>query len=124
MAINVPYNIRKRIIDIYKAYYQADLAGLVIFDPTPMDANFPHGEINILLVLHSASLQEQDRYDKVGETLIKHLVPDENMTCRIQTIDELKILAALKMPLVEIYLKHALIIYDTENTLHALQAAL
>jgi len=124
MSINVPYNIRKRILDIYKAYYQTDLAGLVIFDPTPVDENFPHGEINILLVLHSASLQEQDRYDKVGETLIKHLVPDENMMCRIQTIDELKTLAELKMPLLEIYLKHALIIYDAEGALHALQADL
>lgn len=36
MGLNVPYNIRKRIIDIYKAYYQADLE---VFDDSWVDGS-------------------------------------------------------------------------------------
>ena len=109
--------IQRDILDWCQYHYKDNLAALALFDPKPINATFPSGDVNVLLILHSAPAEARDRYDLVAERLVGTIVPDSQVTCRIQTVDEIQSLADLQMPLVSIYLNRAEIFYDPAQVL-------
>lgn len=104
--------IQREILKWCQYHYKDNVAGIALFDPKPVNEAFPSGDINVLLVLFSAPLEQRERYDLVAERLVNTLVPDRILTCRIQTVDEIQSLANLQMPLLSIYLNSANILYD------------
>jgi len=124
MSIDTSEEVRVALIDWCQYYYGGNLVSLALFDPTPVVTDYPHGEVNILVGLQTAPDQERKRYEQVGEILLKNLIADKAVTCRIQTIEELDTLAQLKLPLLAVYLQYADIIYDPKGTLQSVQAKL
>jgi len=97
--------------------YGDNLIGLAVFDPTRVDASYPRRDINILMVVNMAPENERERYELVNEMLIQNLARGKSLTCRMQTVGELNMLASLKLPLLDIYLRDAEIIHDPQNVL-------
>ena len=124
MPINASEEICIALIDWCKYHYGGNLVSLALFDPKLVTANYPYSEINILVGLQTAPEQERKRYEQIGEILLKNLIPRNEIACRIQTIEELDALAQLKLPLLEIYLKHANIIYDPKGILQSVRTLL
>jgi hypothetical protein len=109
--------IQQEILNWCQYHYQDNVAGIALFDPKPVNEAFPSGDINVLLILYTAPLEQRQRYDLVAERLVNSLVPDRVLTCRIQTVDEIQSLANLQMPLLAIYLNSTEILYDPKHVL-------
>ena len=124
MTVKVPDETVTAIADWCRYHYRDSLLGLALFDPTPVNAEYPHGEINVLVVLDWAPAEARDRYDAVGDELLKGLAPNHSLTCRIQTVDEIGALAEMKLPLLAIYLTKAEILHDPRGFLRAAQVTL
>ncbi len=117
-------DFRKEIIDWCKYNYGGNLIGLALFDPTGMDANYPSSDINVLMVVGVAPENARDRYEIVTEELMQTIARNRSLSCRVQTIDELKMLADLGLPLFDIYLRDAEIIFDPKKILENERAKL
>lgn len=122
--LNIVPEIREVILQWCQYHYKDNLAGLAFFDPLAASAGYPRGDINLLMVLHSSPDNDRKRYDKVTQVLVSNLVLDQDVICRVQTVEELHLLAAMKLPLLNIYLQKAQIIYDPQQVLCQSQAAL
>ena len=115
---------RRDLLEWCQHHYQSNLAGLVIFDPSPVNAQYPRGELNVLLVLDSAPPMERERQEMVAKMVLKVVVASQNVVCRVQTVDEISTLAQMKLPVLEIYLRKAEILYDRDGSLSAARSSL
>jgi hypothetical protein len=109
--------IQRDILDWCHYHYKDNLAAVALFDPKPVNVSFPNGDVNVLLILHSAPSEERERYALVAERLVNTVVPNKHLMCRIQTVDEIQSLSGLKLPLLAIYLTDADIIRDPAQVL-------
>ena len=116
--MDVPDESRTTILQWCQSHYGDNLVGLAFFDPRVADPHYPSGDINVLLIVRSAPAEARERYDVVAEELVKNLIPEKSLTCRIQTAGELYDLVMLRLPLAEIYLTELEIAYDPHNVLH------
>jgi len=122
--MQIPDEIRRDILEWCQYHFENNLVGLAFFDPTQVDPSYPKGEINVLVAVHLAPEETRERYDLISEMLIKNLAAGHSLTCRVQTAGELSMLSTLQLPLIEIYLRHAEIIYDPQQILAAMQKTL
>lgn len=122
--MNIPQTLTRTLNEWCQFYYGKQLAALALFDPALVNADYPRAEINVLLVFHAAPAQARARYDLASQSLIKSVVPDQTIQCRIQTVEEINLLAEMGLPLLEIYLREADILYDPQGVLHTARAAL
>jgi len=53
--------------------------------------------------------------------LIQNLAADKSLTCRVQTMGELNVLASLQLPLIDIYMSELEILYDPRKLLKKVQ---
>ncbi len=121
---SVSDEFRRDIINWCEYNYGGNLVALAIFDPTSVDSSYPHGEINVLMVVEIAPGNVRDRYEIVTEELMQTIARDKSLSCRVQTIGELDMLAEMGLPLFEIYLRDAEIIYDPKKILETERAKL
>jgi len=105
------------IINWCQYNYGGNLVALALFDPTIVDSSYPHSDINVLMVVHMAPENVRDRYEVVTEELMQTIARDKPLSCRVQTVGELNMLASLGLPLLNIYLHDAEIIHDPQNVL-------
>ena len=105
------------LVDWCKHHFQENLVAVGLFDPLRVNAKYPRGDINVLIVLNMAPENERERYDLVTEMLVQNLVPDRTLTCRVQTMGELHVLADLQMPLINIYMNDLAILHDPRKFL-------
>lgn len=113
--------IRNEVVEWFQHHYETNLMALAFFDPVPVRATFPHGDVNCLVVLAQAPSGARERYDMVVEVVLKTIAPALQFVCRIQTIEEIQTLAELRLPLLEIYLKYSEIVYDREQLLNQIK---
>jgi len=112
------------VVEWCSYHYGNNLAGIAFFDPTSVDPTYPHGDLNILLVLHNGPDEDRQRYDIKARMLMNTLLPNQEVKCRIQTVEEINQLAALQLPLLAIYLQSSQISFDPWNILQRAQATL
>ena len=105
------------LVDWCKHHFQENLVAVGLFDPLRVNAKYPRGDINVLIVLNMAPENERERYDLVTEMLVQNLAPDRTLICRVQTMGELRVLSSLRMPLMEIYLNDLVLLYDPRKVL-------
>src|SRR5262245_34898520 len=103
---NLGQYLRRHLVEWCQFHYQKNLDGLCLFDPTAVRADFPHSDINVLLVLKHAPQLARERYDAAAEVLMKAVIPGRKVLCRIQTVEEMEILHEMRLPLLNIYLTH------------------
>jgi hypothetical protein len=124
MNLNIVPEIREVVLQWCLYHYKGNLAGLAFFEPRAASADYPRGDINLLLLLYHSPDEDRKRYDKVTQVLVNNLVLDKDVVCRVQTVDELNLLVEMKLPLLAIYLQHAEIIYDPQGILCLAQSTL
>lgn len=115
---------RRDLLEWCQHHYQSNLAGLVIFDPTLVNAPYPRGDLNILLVLDSAPPRERERQETVAKMVLQVVASSRSLVCRVQTVEEINLLAQMKLPVLEIYLREAEILYDRDESLRAIRSSL
>jgi hypothetical protein len=98
-------------------HFTQNLVSIGLFDPRKTDPSYPSSDVNVLIVLRMAPKNERERYDLITEMLVKNLAPGRSLTCRVQTVEELDMLAELRLPLLNIYLNEIEIVYDPKNVL-------
>jgi len=113
----VSEEFRTEITNWCKYNFGGNLVALALFDPTSVDTSYPHSDINVLMVVNMAPEDARERYEMVTEMLMQNLARDKSLTCRVQTVGELNMLAELELPLFEIYLREVEIIYDPKKVL-------
>lgn len=124
MKLPVSAETRQDLLKWCQHHYQSNLAGLVIFDPAPVNAQYPRGDLNILLVLDSAPPLERERQETVAKMVLAVVAASSNLVCRVQTVEEINTLAQMKLPVLEIYLREAEILYDRDGSLRAIRPTL
>ena len=107
-----------------KHHFDENLVALGLFDPLGVDPTYPRGDLNVLIVVNMAPENERERYDIVTEMLVQNLAPGKTLKSRLQTTGELNMLASLKLPLLEIYLRDIEIIHDPQKLLESARANL
>ena len=105
------------LINWCKHHFEQNLIAVGLFNPAQVNEKFPSGDINVLVVLNIAPENERERYDLVTEMLIQNLASGNSLTCRVQTMGELRVLASLQLPLIDIYLSDIEILYDPKKLL-------
>jgi len=105
-------DFRTDIINWCQYNYRGNLIALAVFDPAKVDPKYPHSDINILLVVNKASEDSRERYELITEMVMKNIAGDKSLACRVQTVDELNMLAEMGLPLFEIYLRDMEVLYD------------
>jgi hypothetical protein len=123
VMMNFRFEITEEMAHWCHYYYKDNLAGLAFYNPAAVNQGFPCGDINLLLLLNEAPADALNRY-KAIETILKNLAPGYEFVCRIQTVDEIRTLAALQLPLLAIYLQESEIVYDPQGVLQTAQATL
>lgn len=118
---NFRFEISEEMVHWCHYYYKDNLAGMTFYNPAAVIPDFPCGDINLLLLLNEAPDDAISRY-KAIETILKNLAPGYQFVCRIQTVDEIKLLAALQLPLLAIYLQESEIVFDPQGVLQDAQA--
>jgi len=113
---------RTDIINWCQYNYGGNLVALALFDPASVDASYPHSDINVLMIVNMAPEDVRERYELVTEMLMQNIARDKSLTCRVQTVGELNMLAELSLPLFDIYLRDAEIIYDPKEILETERA--
>jgi len=110
-------DFRTEIINWCQYHYGGNLVALALFDPTHTDPPYPRSDINVLMVVNMAPDDARERYEMVTEMVMQNIARDKSLSCRVQTIGELNMLAELGLPLLEIYLRDVEIIYDPKKIL-------
>jgi len=105
------------LVNWCKHHFSENLVALGLFDPSQVNTEYPHSDINVLIVLNMAPENERERYDLVTEILVQNLAPDKSLACRVQTLGELSVLSDLHLPLIDIYLSDISILYDPRKRL-------
>jgi len=105
------------LVNWCKHHFEKNLVAVGLFDPTKVSQKYPHGDINVLIVLNMAPENERDRYDMVTEMLVQNLAPDKTLMCRVQTMGELTVLSNLQLPLIDIYMSDLVILHDPRKLL-------
>ena len=100
-----------------KHHFDENLVAVGLFDPLKVNAKYPRGDINLLIVLNMAPENERERYDLVTEMLVQNLAPKKTLLCRVQTMGELHVLSNLQLPLIDIYMSDIVILYDPRKFL-------
>jgi hypothetical protein len=113
----LPSDLLNEIVRWCHYHYEDNLAGLAFYNPVAIDESFPHGDINLLILLNEAPAEARDRYDARTEVILRNLAPEHKLICRIQTVDEIQTLSQLQLPLVGIYLMEADIVHDPRHVL-------
>ena len=125
MDINISEEKIIEIVDWAAYHYGKRLEGLVFFDPSTVDHDYPRAEINLLLVLNGVSDQARDRYQSLSDGVLSVIFGDrQTIQCRIQTPEEIQSLLELQMPLLRIYLQDSFIAYDPGQLLTKIHADL
>lgn len=124
MKLPVSAETCQDLLEWCRHHYQRNLAGLVIFDPAPVNAQYPRSDLNILLVLDSAPALERERQETVAKMVLAVVAASHDLICRVQTVEEINALAQMKLPVLEIYLREAEILYDRDGSLRAAQSSL
>lgn len=112
------------VVEWCRYHYGDNLAGIAFFDPACIDCAYPRGDLNILLMLHTSPDKDRQRYDIKAQVLMNTLLLDQEVKCRIQTIEEIGQLVELQLPLLAIYLQTAEIVFDPWEILQKAQATL
>jgi len=107
-----------------KHHFDENLVAVGLFDPSKVNVKYPSGDINVLIVLNMASENERERYDLVTEMLVQNLAPKKTLTCRVQTMGELQVLADLQLPLIDIYMSEIEILHDSRKLLEGVRDSL
>ncbi len=115
---------RRDILNWCQYNYGGNLVALALFDPTSVETSYPYSDINVLMVVNMAPENARDRYEVVTEELMQTIVSNKSLTCRVQTVGELNMLVELRLPLLDIYLHDAAILYDPKNILETERANL
>jgi len=108
---------KRDLVNWCKHHFNENLVAVGLFDPSKVNGKYPHGDINVLVILNMAPENERDRYDLVTEMLVQNLAPDKTLTCRVQTMGELNVLASLQLPLIDIYMSDLEIVHDPKKLL-------
>ena len=108
---------RRDLVNWCKHHFNENLVAVGLFNPSKVNSKYPHGDINVLIVLNMAPENERDRYDLVTEMLVQNLAPNKMLTCRVQTMGELNVLASLQLPLIDIYMNDLEILHDPKKLL-------
>lgn len=66
--------IQREILNWCQYHYNDNVAGIALFDPKPVNEAFPSSDINVLLVLYSAPLEQRERYDLAAERLARRAI--------------------------------------------------
>jgi len=110
-------DFRRDIINWCQYNYGNNLVALALFEPSSVDASYPRSDINVLMVVNMAPEDTRERYELVTEMLMQNIAHNKSLTCRVQTIGELNMLAELELPLLDIYLRDMEILYDPDGFL-------
>jgi len=107
------------LVNWCKHHFDENLVAVGLFDPSKVDATYPRGDVNVLIVLNMAPENERERYEVITEMLVQNLAPDKTLKSRLQTTGELNMLSSLQLPLFEIYLRDIEIIHDPQKVLES-----
>ena len=123
MQLNISDEKIQEILDWVAYNYSSGVEALAFFDPRGVTIDYPSEDVNILLVLNDVSESTRDRYQLLSGGVLDVILGMEVTTqCRIQTYEELQMLADMQLPLLDIYLKDSFIAYDPNNFLANLYA--
>jgi len=109
------------LVNWCKHHFDQNLVAIGLFNPSKVNKKYPSGDINVLVVLNMAPENERERYDLITEMLIQNLAADKTLTCRVQTMGELNVLASLQLPLIDIYMSDLEILHDPRKLLKKVQ---
>jgi len=109
------------LVNWCKHHFDQNLVAVGLFNPSKVNKKYPSGDINVLVALNIAPENERERYDLITEMLIQNLAADKSLTCRVQTMGELNVLASLQLPLIDIYMSELEILYDPRKLLKKVQ---
>jgi hypothetical protein len=115
---------RQSILDWCRYHYADNLLGVAFFDPARVNAAYPRGDINVLVVLEQAPAEERERYDAKIDIVLKRLAASQRVMCRIQTAAELQAIQELGLPVLDIYLRQAEVAHDPHLLLQNARASL
>ncbi len=121
-CLEVSLEIQETFLEWPQYHYKDNLAGLVFFNPRVVNNDYPCGDINVLVVLKESPEQDRERYDRVAQILVRNLIADKELLCRIQTVNEIEMLHEIQLPLLNIYLTHTCITNDPHCLLEAAKA--
>ena len=114
---HITEDFRTDIINWCKYNYRGNLVALAVFDPSGVDPKYPNSDINMLMVVNMAPEDSRERYELITEMVMRNIARDKSLSCRVQTVGELKMLSELGLPLFEIYLHDIEVLYDPEKVL-------